>query len=288
MLQSTSGAPLAATAISLLLHLLAVVLVAEGAAAAAADTTIYISNGNKPTRMVIGEGHHKVKFEAREDRFELQSRNGTLLKMAPNVATQSAFTGDIVGIVDIAGNLNVRDVNSADFEVMSADNMLQNWLIAGDADDIFTNGTLGWQTSSGRPLSVQKCGGVYMLGGPHQLNHDEVTKTYTLPPHREVQVTARVNFVDNWDDDVLFMKLDGEYVWTEEYTWCPQFFTLMCARGHNACGKAEYPDRLSRLVQVSLPHTEPTLTVTFGSNIPPEVPPSEVSYGLSSLTVEVR
>merc|ERR1712098_167796 len=107
-----------------------------------------------------------------------------------------------------------------------------------------------------------------MIGGPYQLANDTVVKTYSLPAHAQVQVTARVNFIDNWDDDQMFMKLDGEYVWTEQYSWCTQMFTLMCSSGHNACGKPEFPDRLSRFVQVTLPHTGPTLTVEFGTTIP--------------------
>jgi len=75
---------------------------------------------------------------------------------------------------------------------------------------------------------------------------------------------------------------------TEQYTWCSQFFTMMCPQGSSACGKSEYPDKLSRLVSVSMAHTDPTLTVTFGTNIPAEVPSCDVSYGISAVVIEVR
>lgn len=251
-------------------------------------TTIFVNNGEKPASIVMGQGNKKLKFMASDNKLELQSANGTVFTVTPLQVESSAFTEELVGSVEMQGALSVRDIYSEDFEITSAENELQGWLIAGDADDVFVNSTLGWATSSGKPLSVQKCGGVSMLGGPGSINSDSVSKTYSLPKHAEVQITARITMGDNWDDDTAFMKVDGEYLWTEEYNWCAQFFTMMCAKGHNACGKPEYPDKLSRLVSVSVPHTAPTMTVEFGTTIPAEVPPSEVWYGISSVSVEVR
>merc|ERR1711998_33424 len=116
-----------------------------------------------------------------------------------------------------------------------------------------------------------------------------------FPNHAEIQITARVHFLDNWDDDTMWMKAGSPGtvsvsppVWAEEYTWCPQFFTFMCNGGVSACGKAHYPDKLSRLVTVSMEHSAPDLTLQFGTNIKAGTPPCEVSYGVSHVTVEVR
>merc|ERR1711974_311527 len=95
------------------------VLVALSLSCAIADTSatsIYINNGERPARMVMGEGRGRLKFEAVGEKFEVQNRNGTLLS-----------------------DVNVQHIHSADFEIMSADNLLQNWLIAGNADDVFVD-----------------------------------------------------------------------------------------------------------------------------------------------------
>jgi len=63
---------------------------------------------------------------------------------------------------------------------------------------------------------------------------------------------------------------------------------MMCPAGSSACGKDQYPDKLSRLISVSMTHSDPTLTVKFGTNIPSSVPSCEVSYGISSVVIEVR
>jgi len=250
--------------------------------------SIFVNNGELPSAITMGQGSKRARFSANGDTIALETANGTVFSISPAAPTQGAYTDDLVGSVEMSGSLSVGDIFSDDYEILSTENRLQNWLIAGGGDDLFTNDTLGWSTSSGAPLSVQKCGGISILGGHNVLNTDSITKTYALPKHAEIQVTARFSFIDDWDDDWAFMKLDGNTMWTEQYVWCPEAFTFICKEGHNACGNPKFPDRLSRLITVSMPHTAPSLTIEFGSMIHEAVPSSIVSYGVSSVTIEVR
>jgi len=229
-----------------------------------------------------------MKISVNNDVLSLANSNQTVLSISPLVQAGTDSGEQILGYVEVMGGISANNLYSDIFEIVSAQNQLQNWLVADGGDDTFVNSTLGWATASGKPLTVQQCAGISILGGPNSLNSDSISKTYDLPKHAEVKVTARISFIDNWDDDTAWMKLDGEFMWTEEYNWCPQFFTMMCAKGYNACGKPQYPDKLSRVISVGMPHTAPTLTVEFGTTIPVEVSASEVSFGISSVFIEVR
>merc|ERR1711998_298817 len=182
--------------------------------------------------------------------MRFSSQSGTLELSS---ATQSVFSMEptVMGEGHIKGGMSVTSIFSDDYEILSPENQLQKWLVAGSADDPFVDealGNAGYVSTLGGNLTIQKCAGLWMLGGPNKLASAEISKTYYLPKHSEVKVTARYSFVDNWDDDTGYMKTDNQVVWTEEYTWCPQFFTFVCPKGHNACGSEFYPDKLSRLL----------------------------------------
>jgi hypothetical protein len=272
--------------------LLVVVCVATFVSIAIADapTTIVVDAGlGKESQLSLGSGVKKVVMHSKSDKFSITMDSQEVLGMTPLSKSSAAFTPEVTGLFEIK-SLNAKSIYSNDFEVVSPEVPLQQWLVV--QDDSFTNGTDGWIAENGLELETSKCGGVTILGGPCKTSFHVISKTYQLPRHAQVQVTARFHFIDNWDDDTAFMKLSGpngdSVAWTEEYTWCPQFFTMMCPKGHSACGKEEYPDKLSRLVSVAMEHTDNTLTVKFGTNIPEVVPPCEVSYGISSVVVEVR
>jgi len=265
-------------------------VVALGSPVAGDPMTIFVDAGiGKDSTLSIGPSERRITLHSLENEFSLTANGNQVLKMTPLAKDSAAFTPAVTGAFEI-GEITATNIYSQDFEIVNPDAPLQQWLIVHM--DTFSNGTDGWDVEDGPTLETSKCGGLTLLGGSCKTSHHVVTKTYELPKHAQIQVSARVHFLDNWDDDTAFMKLStasGEVTaWTEQYTWCPQFFTMMCSQGHSACGKEQYPDRLSKLVSVSMPHSEPTLTIKFGTNIPEIVPPCEVSYGISGVVVEVR
>ena len=60
------------------------------------------------------------------------------------------------------------------------------------------------------------------------------------------------------------------------------------SHGVSVCGKSVYPDRMPRLVTVTMQHTTPDLALQFGTDMKTETPPCEASYGISQITIEVR
>merc|ERR1711965_99863 len=210
--------------------------------------------------------------------------------------SDNAFTEQVIGTFRM-GSFAANSIIAEDFEARSDDFPNQNWLSV--RMDTFNNGTDGWkilpaaltgENADSEDLETSKCGGLgELLGGPCGTSYHTIEKTYSdLPNHAEVQITARVHFIDNWDDDTLWMKAglpgqttDSPPVWAEEYTWCPQFFTFMCKGGVSACGKSHYPDKLSRLITISMEHTNPDLTLQFGTTLRLGTPACEVSYGVS-------
>eukprot|EP00298_Acanthocystis_sp_HF-20_P022703 c30798_g1_i1.p1 GENE.c30798_g1_i1~~c30798_g1_i1.p1 ORF type:complete len:276 (-),score=103.53 c30798_g1_i1:45-872(-) len=252
--------------------------------------SIYVNAGlGKDSTVSLGSGNKQVVMHANNNKFSITSNGKDVLSMTPLSKDSAAFTPEVLGGF-VINSLVAQSIYSDDFEIVNPDAPFQQWLVVDD--DTFINGTDGWSAQTGPELTTSRCGGLTVLGGACQTSSQTVSKTYNLPKHAQVQVTARFHFIDNWDDDTAWMKLstaNGDSVmWTEQYTWCSQFFTMMCPKGNSACGKEEYPDKLSRLVSVSMDHSDPTLTVSFGTNIPDIVPACEVSYGISSVVIEVR
>jgi len=267
--------------------------------------TMSVNNGEgKDSTVSMGTSGGKATLHSKNNEFKVTMNGNEVFAYTPlEQNVDNAFTEQVLGTMRI-GSFAANSIVAEDFEARSDDFPNQNWLAA--RMDTFTNGTDGWQilpvalsagSADNEDLGTSKCGGLgEILGGPCKTSYHTIEKTYAdLPNHAEIQITARVHFLDNWDDDTMWMKAGSPGtvsvsppVWAEEYTWCPQFFTFMCNGGVSACGKAHYPDKLSRLVTVSMEHSAPDLTLQFGTNIKAGTPPCEVSYGVSHVTVEVR
>jgi len=252
--------------------------------------SIFVNAGTgSDSTLSLGSGQKQVVMHAQNNQFSVTTGGNQVLSMTPLAVGSAAFTPEVIGGFNI-NSLNAQSIYSDDFEIVNPAAPFQQWLIV--EDDTFINGTGGWTVNSGPDVTTSTCGGLSLLGGPCQTSSQTVSKTYQLPKHAQVQVSARFHFLDNWDDDTAWMQLStssgNAVMWTEQYTWCSQFFTMMCPAGSSACGKDEYPDKLSRLISVNMDHTDPSITVSFGTNIPSEVPACEVSYGISAVVIEVR
>lgn len=282
-----------------------VLLMAVAAAQTVRPITLNVNNGEgKDSTVAMGTSAGKATMHAKNNEFKLTMNGQEVMSYLPLESnTDNAFTEQVLGTFRIA-SLAANSIVADDFEARNDDFPNQNWLAA--KMDTFTNGTDGWSIapvavsdgqSDNEDLVTTNCGGMgQVLGGHCATSYHTVEKTYTnLPNHAEVQITARVHFLDNWDDDTMWLKMglpgtleQSPPVWAEEYTWCPQFFTFMCNAGVSTCGQGHYPDKMSRLVTVSMDHTAQDLQVQWGSNIREGTPPCEVSYALSHITIEVR
>lgn len=267
--------------------------------------TMTVNNGaGKDSMVVMGTAQGKTTMHSKNNVFQLTMNGNEVFSFTPLESNaDNAFTEEVLGTMRIS-SFAANSISAEDFEARSEEYPNQPWLAA--AMDLFHNGTDGWaiksallseEGSDSEDLEVTSCGAYSsVLGGACKTSHHTIEKTYTnLPNHAEIQVTARVHFIDNWDDDTLWVKAGAPGTletqppqWQEEYTWCPQFFTFLCNAGIQVCGLDHYPDKLGRLVSFSMEHNTPDLTLQFGTNMNPKTPPCQASYGVSHVTVEVR
>merc|ERR1712226_301411 len=290
---------------SMLPTLVVTVLVLANVVNAQAPYTMFVNNGQgKDSTLTLGGAGGKATMHSQNNEFKLTMNNNEVLNFLPlETNVDNAFTPEVLGTMRI-GSFAANSIIANDFEARNEESPNQNWLAV--AVDTFSNGTDGWSiipvavnddSADVADLVTTQCGGVgKVLGGPCQTSYHTVEKVYkNLPNHAEIQVTARVHFIDNWDDDTMWLKVgqpglvgSTAPVWAEEYTWCPQFFTFMCQHGVSVCGKGHYPDKMSRLVTVTMQHTSPDVALQFGTDMKTDTPACETSFAVSQVSIEVR
>ncbi len=141
-----------------------------------------------------------------------------------------------------------------------------------------SQGTTGWSNSS-----TSTCGNPdkTLLGGCGHFAGGEVSKIYgNLPEHDAVRVKANYHFIDAWGGETAFAKLQNQYVWSDT------FDQQSAKSGVNLCCGDAPESRFSVPIDVTLPHTEKTLQVTFGSTL--TLSPAEQSWAISDVQVYVR
>lgn len=139
------------------------------------------------------------------------------------------------------------------------------------------------------PSPISRCGHStdYFLGGPCMLSEGRVNRYYRdIPPHRDIKITGRVHFFDQWNGETLSLKVDNNTVWSESYNWCPTVLDAGCTKyGIDSCGQ-EYPDRLSVNFNVSMPHTADRIALEFNSTL--KINACEASWGIDDVAIYIR
>merc|ERR1719240_1897719 len=126
------------------------------------------------------------------------------------------------------------------------------------------------------------------LGGACHLAAGEAKRTYTLPAHSRVRVSARLHFFDEWGGEAISLRTDGQVRWTKAHRWCDRTFTSTCTKyGIDACGEGSFPDTLSVPVRADFAHAAPTLEVAFASTLPDGSDPCRASWGLDDVAIEL-
>jgi len=180
----------------------------------------------------------------------------------------------IKGKID-ADSLSTTSLHTSFLEIDSvrqwALHSLEDFEEIGDVD--------GWSHSN-----ITQCGAHRILGGHCVENgKGEVSKTFTnLPPHSQIRVNAKYMFIDSWDGETGFMKLDNNIVWSENYNHAEGNST----HGINICGNETPERKFGRSVDVTVPHTQNDVTIVFGATT--DEHPCDESFGIDSVMVFVR
>lgn len=123
------------------------------------------------------------------------------------------------------------------------------------------------------------------LGGHCKTGDNLATKTFeNLPEHTQIKVAARYHFIDNWQGETAFLKLDGEHVWTQGHG------PVNPAHGIEMCGSSKFKEtKFSAPVEVSQAHTNSMLEVSFGSTSHDENDdPCSRSFGVDDVMIYVK
>ena len=142
------------------------------------------------------------------------------------------------------------------------------------AEDDFSQGEGGWSE-----VGTGSCGGeARFLGGHCLLSSQEVSKTYTLPPHTSVRVTGSYHMFDLWTGESGYLKADGQYVWS--------LMGYSYENGLDVCGGPAPDPRLGATVDVTFKHTAKHLELRFGSTLKRD--PCEASYGVGEVVISTQ
>lgn len=127
------------------------------------------------------------------------------------------------------------------------------------------------------------CGGNTFLGGPCTTTGNSVTqKSFNnLPPHTQLRIVAKYLFIDSWDGESAYMKLDDRVAWSEAYD-----HAAFANKGVNLCGNDTPEGRYMRHIDVTVPHTTANFDLTFGATTDEHA--CDESFGVDGVMVFVR
>jgi hypothetical protein len=145
-------------------------------------------------------------------------------------------------------------------------------------EDFEEVGVDGWSHAE-----VTECGGHRILGGHCvQSGKGELTKTFTdLPPHSQIRINAKYMFIDSWDGETGYLKADNNMVWAESYNHADG-----ATQGINICGNETPEKKFGRTIDLTVPHTQNSITLTFGATT--DEHPCDESFGIDSVMIFTR
>jgi hypothetical protein len=183
------------------------------------------------------------------------------------------------GTLHVSGELSLGDVSSNG--TLRASSFIQEdvrqWALMFH-DDFEGDKAHGWSADA-----KNSCDGVdHHLAGHCNEVGPEVSKTFTgLGEHKFVRLQARYHFLDSWEGETAFAKMEGRTVWTDVND-----VRGMHPSSMNVCG-GDHPDlKMSVPIDVTIPHTGATITVTFGSTLDEHA--CNESFGVDDVMISVR
>jgi len=91
-------------------------------------------------------------------------------------------------------------------------------------------------------------------------------------------------FIDSWDGESGYLKLDDKVVWTETYNHSDGNSNI--AHGINICGNETPERKFRRSIDLTVPHNSDSITLVFGATT--DEHPCDESFGIDSVMLFVR
>jgi len=136
----------------------------------------------------------------------------------------------------------------------------------------------GWKIDPAKN-QITQCAGLYILTIDD--SKSGVEKTYSkLPRHTQLRITATAHFIDDWQEETAFMRLNDQYAWTESHGLRNGALSI------SVCGSQLFPEtKFSVPIDISIPHTADSVKISFGTTTEKG---SQARFGLSSVSVHTR
>jgi len=191
---------------------------------------------------------------------------------------QAVAISSPTGTLHIAGELALGAITSNGS--ISASSFFQQdvkqWALKFHDD--FEGQIQGWSTN----LTSSCDGNDHHLAGHCNVVQDEVKKTFAnLGEHKYIRLQARYHFLDSWEGETAFAKIGDRIVWSDVND-----VRGMHPNSLNVCG-GDHPDnKISVPIDVTLPHTGESITISFGSSL--DEHPCNESFGVDDVMISVR
>jgi len=130
--------------------------------------------------------------------------------------------------------------------------------------------------------TTSACGAYTLLGGYKNFAGGETKKTFEgLPAHTSVKLVATFHYIDAWEGEYAYARVDDNYVWTDTYTQDAS------SQSVNVCGNDKVGEgKFAVPVEVAVPHTSSKVKIAFGSTVDQD--PADQSWGLSHVAVYIK
>ena len=198
--------------------------------------------------------------------FSLSENNYPLLTITEQ--NQINFLSKTLSLNEtyINGNLKIKGINQ--------------WKLIYEEN--FEESIEGWSNNT-----ISKCNGITMLGGYCIFSKGETEKIYDkLPEHSMIRIQANYHFIDNWNGESGYLKINNGNNGEMNYIWIESYTAFEGNYGINVCGGKMPEGKFSSPIDVVVNHNSDSLKIAFGSNL--EMDPCDESFGISAIRIFVR
>jgi hypothetical protein len=201
--------------------------------------------------------------------------------MAKAAVVETSALSAPSGALTISGEVKMQNVGAAtsflEAETIRTDNLVQHgqkqWSMVAHED--FETAPQGWSF-----LETSSVGGNTFLGGHCKTAGTTVTKKFSnLPPHSSLRVSARYHFIDSWEGESSFLKVDDKFAWMDSND------VRNAPAGINVAGNESPERKFGTPVDVIVPHTSNSVLLAFGSNLDQDA--CDESFGIDDVAVHV-
>lgn len=144
-----------------------------------------------------------------------------------------------------------------------------------------------WTEAKGWSMNqVTTCGGVNILGGYGVLSRGTLNKTFSdLPEHSKIRIVSTFHFIDAWTGETAYLTANFGKDHSYEYLWIDNYDSTDAEKQINICGSSYGEGKFASPIDVTFPHTDDTLTISFGSTVDQDA--LAESWGISALYIYI-